>query len=817
MKHQIILLLALLCSATEATAQFSYATNASTLTVTDYTGPGGLVSIPETAFGLPVVAIGPGAFFRSTTLTQVQLPNNLLNIAAQAFAGCSSLSTVTIPEGVTNIGESAFGSCFSLTAISVNKSNTFYSSQDGVLFDHAMTAVLQYPSGLAGDYSIPSGVISIESNAFQNCLQLSSVTIPPSVTNIATQAFEGCSGLTGIQIPSSVTAIGDGAFENCPNLTSLTLPFGVTSIGFQSFASSGLTNLTLPDSVTNIGQQAFQGCLKLNQVSIPASVNSIGQRAFALCAGLLSIDVDPANSFFSSIGGVLFDRHQTALLQYPGALTGAYTIPATVTNIAPFAFAWCDGLTSLVVPQNVAVLGDGAFFNSPSLATLDFQGNAPTVGSSEFSGDNNVTIVYSPGTTGWSNTFAGQPAAPQTTPVNPGSLQVSISPASAIAAGARWQVDAGAWQASGVTVSNLSAGRHVITFNTVPGWIPPNPPTVTIRAKTTNKTKGSYSFAARGTYNGLFYTDTAVSLSSAGMVKNLTIGPVATYSARLLLPGASYAFSGSFNYLGRATNRIQRPAKLGGPIVIALTANWTNSPMEITGSISANAWTASVTNVLAASHIDSAEYTMITVPLNDPPGSGYLLVTNHAGNVAISGALADGTAFSQNVPVSFSGDLPLYASLYNNSGAVLGWLNLSANPPSGNVAWIKKASPSVRYPAGFTNILSLQGSRWIAPPPNTPAFDLAAGSLEIAGGNLPSPLNFSVALADNNSVAKLFGIPTNSLNGSVNRKTGLLTLTFGNGLGKAVTSAKGVVLQGQTNGAGFFLGKTNAGSFLLQP
>jgi hypothetical protein len=94
---------------------------------------------------------------------------------------------------------------------------------------------------------------------------------------------------------------------------------------------------------------------------------------------------------------------------------------------------------------------------------------------------------------------------------------------------------------------------------------------------------------------------------------------------------------------------------------------------------------------------------------------------------------------------------------------------------------------------------------------------LPLGTLEISGGDLSSPLDFNVALSNNNALAPLSGSPTNSLTGSVNRKTGLLSVKFGDGLGKAITVGKGVVLQDVTNAGGFFLGKTNAGSIFLQP
>ena len=52
-----------------------------------------------------------------------------------------------------------------------------------------------------------------------------------------------------------------------------------------------------------------------------------------------------------------------------------------------------------------------------------------------------------------------------------GSLQVTIAPA---VAGAQWQVDGGAWQASAATVTGLSVGIHTVSFNTVGGTTPSN-------------------------------------------------------------------------------------------------------------------------------------------------------------------------------------------------------------------------------------------------------------------------------------------------------------------------------------------------------
>jgi hypothetical protein len=181
--------------------------------------------------------------------------------------------------------------------------------------------------------------------------------------------------------------------------------------------------------------------------------------------------------------------------------------------------------------------------------------------------------------------------------------------------------------------------------------------------------------------------------------------------------------------------------------------------------------------------------------------------------------LADGTsltAVSQVVPVAETGYIPVYDSLYGNTGLLLGWVNIADGAPVGNLEWIKKASRATAfYTNGFTNLLSAQGSLWTNPAAHTAAIDLPEGQLNISGGALLSPLSFNVAMSNNNTLVKLPGSPTNSLTGTNNPKTGLLTITFGNGSGKTMTVGTGVILQNATNAGGFFLGTTNAGGFFL--
>jgi hypothetical protein len=60
-------------------------------------------------------------------------------------------------------------------------------------------------------------------------------------------------------------------------------------------------------------------------------------------------------------------------------------------------------LISVVIGTNVIHIGDRAFGSCTSLSYVCFEGNAPSLGNAVFSNDNNATINYLPGTTGWEN------------------------------------------------------------------------------------------------------------------------------------------------------------------------------------------------------------------------------------------------------------------------------------------------------------------------------------------------------------------------------------------------------------------------------
>jgi hypothetical protein len=83
-----------------------------------------------------------------------------------------------------------------------------------------------------------------------------------------------------------------------------------------------------------------------------------------------------------------------------------------------------------------------------------------------------------------------------------GCLEVTLAPAGAVAAGAQWQVDGGAWQTNGATVYTSLPGSHTVSFSGVSGWTAPASQTVTIDGCTTTTATyipGGLAFTTDGT------------------------------------------------------------------------------------------------------------------------------------------------------------------------------------------------------------------------------------------------------------------------------------------------------------------------------
>lgn len=156
----------------------------------------------------PVTEIAMWAFNKNkcNTLTEVTIPNTVIEIDYQAFFYCSNLKKVTIHEGVKTIGQTAFIGCSKLTSITIPGTVT--------KMDSAFSG-----STALSQVTLTNGIPMISSNAFSGCTSLTQVKIPASVVQICPSAFDGCTGLTSVTLEKGIEKININAFKNCKNLS----------------------------------------------------------------------------------------------------------------------------------------------------------------------------------------------------------------------------------------------------------------------------------------------------------------------------------------------------------------------------------------------------------------------------------------------------------------------------------------------------------------------------------------------------------------------------------------------------------------------
>lgn len=408
--------------------------------------------------------------FDDCGMTNIYLGTNLTWIGSNAFLQ-SGLSSVSIPASVSSIGAAPFRFCGGLPAIAVDPQNPNYSSTNGVLMDKNQTTILECPGGKPGTFAFPTTAMNVGSLAFYGCSKLTNVFIPEGLVTISDFGFDSAN-LRNVQLPDSLKSIGNYAFY-LDNLNAMIVGSGVTNIGAYAFSycyfatrvcfrgdapaldasafysssptvyyplgSNGwgttyggrptvawdpvsqctVTNINgaitilgyigfsnsvvIPDTISGlpvvaVGDNAFYNNLVVTNVTLPAGMTRLGNFAFYGCTALNNITFPAA---LTNIGNYTFQ--QCAALHN-------LRLPANLKQLGVGTFSYCNGLTNVVIPAGVTNLEGFTFAYCPNLKQIYFQGKAPAFGESVFLSDNNLTVYYLPGTTGWTATAGGRPA-----------------------------------------------------------------------------------------------------------------------------------------------------------------------------------------------------------------------------------------------------------------------------------------------------------------------------------------------------------------------------------------------------------------------
>ena len=237
------------------------------------------------------------AFYYSTTLTSIEIPNSVTSIGSSAFYNCQGLESVTIGTGVKTIDTSMFFNCKSLKSITIN-AETAPTLSNVNAFSKVPTSCIFYVKNLES-YNSTNWVAIRDQYTFVEIVEPSeglAYTLRSDGVSYSVSGIGTCTD-TDIVIPDTyeglpVTVIDTYAFSNNTNLSSVTIPNTVTRINSEAFSyCSGLTSITIPNSVTRIDNYAFSDCTNLTSVTIEAETAPT-------LTGTYVFDQVPANCIF---------------------------------------------------------------------------------------------------------------------------------------------------------------------------------------------------------------------------------------------------------------------------------------------------------------------------------------------------------------------------------------------------------------------------------------------------------------------------------------------------------------------------------------
>ena len=357
-----------------------------------------------------ITALPIQAFYKSTNVENLILPNTLITIGEEMFYQ-SKLKTVVIPANATTIGNSAFEQCASLISIDIPANVETIGTAAFKGCSSLTTVTFEKESQLktiSGGYSNPNYY-----GVFSDCTALTSIKIPASVKTIEEAAFKGCSSLATVTFEkgSQLKTIGgdsysSGAFSDCTALTSIEIPASVETIEAAAFRGcSKLATVTFEKaSQLKTISTAFSSC-PIISIEIPASVETIETSAFRGCSKLATVTFEK---------GSQLKTIRSADSYYPHTYYGAFSfcpitsieIPASVETIEAAAFKGCSSLATVTFEkgsQLKTISGDystgstsnysGVFSDCTALKSIEIPASVETIEAAAFKGCSSLTTV----------------------------------------------------------------------------------------------------------------------------------------------------------------------------------------------------------------------------------------------------------------------------------------------------------------------------------------------------------------------------------------------------------------------------------------
>jgi len=257
-------------------------------------------------------------------------------------------------------------------------------------------------------------------NGFANCPGVTGVVIPENVTLIGWAAFQNGSGLIGVTIPASVTKIDNYAFQNCNNLTSVTFLSSAIDMNAANNTvfpgdlvlaqqAGGAGTYTRPPRGGNWTKQS--GGQAVGYAAPEPSAPAVYYSNVGPAQPVQPVQPAPAVYYGGSAPGQptleklklvplgttgydaqALDKNISGMVVIPGVYNNK---PVTRVN----GFANCPGVTGVVIPENVNLIGWAAFQNGSGLTGVTIPASVTKIDNYAFQNCNNITSVTFLGST----------------------------------------------------------------------------------------------------------------------------------------------------------------------------------------------------------------------------------------------------------------------------------------------------------------------------------------------------------------------------------------------------------------------------------
>ena len=279
---------------------------------------------------------------------------------------------------------------------------------------------------------VPNTVDSLGVGTFQGCENLVSATLPKGLKSINAYLFSGCKSLKSFVVPDSVKIIYILAFANCSALSEVTIGYSTEKIVAMSF--NNCINLKKINSLAPVAPVLFNGDpfgnVKKDEVlvNVPGGCMESYQTNWTSFSNFKEV-WNPNYNVFSDTyeGQTLYFRLKTdvltdqtyAIVGYPrldptdietlwdgyAKPVGTVVIPSTVEyngqsypvlDVGRCAFAYCDEITNVIVPEGVLRLGNATFYECPRLQSVELPQTIIEWETHTFQGDSALVSVNIP-------------------------------------------------------------------------------------------------------------------------------------------------------------------------------------------------------------------------------------------------------------------------------------------------------------------------------------------------------------------------------------------------------------------------------------